>query len=81
MDSSKFEDELLKKQLELEMTTSEFANYIGVHRTWLINLRNPNLPKHKLSKKTIGKLHNRCNISIDILNDYNNKIIGDNNGR
>ena len=30
-----FEKELNKKQVELELNNTAFANYIGMHRTWV----------------------------------------------
>lgn len=72
---SAFEEELYNKQIELEMSTTAFARYIGVHRTWLVNFRNKNLPKHKLSSKTMAVLHNRLGISFDIMVEYNEKIL------
>lgn len=77
MFDTKFEEELYNKQIELEMNNTEFAKYINKHRSWLVNLNNKNLPKHKLSKKTMAILHNRLGISFDTMNDYNKYIDDD----
>ena len=70
-----FEKELSKKQMELELNNTAFANYIGMHRTWVMNLWNKNLPRHPLSKKTMSKLHNRLGMDLDIMIAYNNEIL------
>lgn len=70
-----FEKELSQKQIELELDNTSFANYIGMHRTWLINLWNKRLPKHPLSKKTMSKLYNRLGISFETMNAYNEQIL------
>ena len=71
---STFEKELYNKQMELEMSSAAFAKYIGMHRTWLVNFRNKNLPKHQLSKKTMAVLHNRLGISFEVMVEYNEQV-------
>lgn len=70
-----FERELNKKQMELELNNTDFANYIGMHRTWVMNLWNQNLPRHPLSKKTMSKLYNRLNIDLELMVEYNKEIL------
>lgn len=70
-----FEKQLRLKQFELEMNNSEFAKYIGMHRTWFVNLYNKNIPKHPLSKQTMAKLYNRLGIDFDVMLAYNNQIL------
>ena len=70
-----FEKELNKKQVELELNNTAFANYIGMHRTWVMNLWNKNLPRHPLSKKTMAKLYNRLGISFDTMVAYNKQML------
>lgn len=70
-----FERELSRKQMELELNNTDFAKYIGMHRTWVMNLWNKNLPRHPLSKKTMSKLYNRLGISLDIMKAYNKQIL------
>ena len=72
--NTEFERQLYDKQFEMEMGITEFANYIGVHRTWLSNLRNNKQPKHKLSDKTMALIHNKLGMDINIMLDFNNKI-------
>ncbi len=72
-----FEKQLRVKQLELEMNNLAFAKYIGMHRTWLINLYNNKITKHPLSKQTMAKLYNRLGIDFNIMLEYNNQIVKD----
>lgn len=70
-----FVKQLKAKQIQLEMNNSDFAKYIGMHRTWCINLYNKNLAKHPLSEQTMSKLYNRLGIDFDVMRDYNKQII------
>jgi hypothetical protein len=70
-----FEKKLYNKQAELEMGNTDFARFIGVNRTWVVNFWNSNLPKHPLSKKTMFKLNNRLGISFDEMVEYNSRIL------
>lgn len=72
-----FESELKHKQVELEMNNTEFANYIGMHRTWVVNMWNDNIQRHPLSKQTMMKLNNRLDIDYDTMLKYNMEIIED----
>ena len=71
---SAFERELYNKQIELEMSNTAFAKHIGMHRTWLVNFRNKNLPKRTLSRKTMAVLHNRLGISFEVMVEYNEQV-------
>ena len=71
---STFERELYNKQIELEMSNTSFAKHIGMHRTWLVNFRNKNLPKRTLSRKTMAVLHNRLGISFEVMVEYNEQV-------
>ena len=37
----KFEEMFKAKQVEMEMNHAQFAKYIGRHRTWVMDLWNP----------------------------------------
>lgn len=74
---SELEEQLYYKQIELEMCDTKFADYIGLHRTWLANFRNNKSTKHKLSKKTIANIHNRLGIPLEVMEKYNQTILGD----
>ena len=65
------------KQIELEMCDTKFADYIGLHRTWLANFRNNKSTKHKLSKKTIANIHNRLGIPLEVMERYNENLLED----
>lgn len=69
-----FEKTLKKKQMELAMGNKEFAEHIGMHRTWVTNLYNQSLPRHPLSEKTMYLLHNILGIDFDIMVNYNKEI-------
>lgn len=69
-----FEKTLKLKQMELAMGNTEFAKHIGVHRTWVVNLYNQNIPRHPLSEKTMCLLHNSLGIDFDIMIKYNEEI-------
>lgn len=70
-----FEKELSEKQMELELNNTAFAEYIGMHRTWVMNLWNHNIARHPLSKKTMSKLHNRLGMDIELMKEYNKQIL------
>lgn len=70
-----FETLLKKKQMELEMSNAEFARYINKHRTWVVNLWSDKREKHPLSMKTMYTLHNRLDIPLEIMEDYNKTIL------
>lgn len=74
---SELEEQLYYKQIELEMCDTKFADYIGLHRTWLANFRNNKSTKHKLSKKTIANIHNRLGIPLEVMNRYNENLLED----
>lgn len=69
-----FKRQLDMKQVELGLNNIEFSNYIGMGRSWLPSLRNPNLPDYPLSRPTMGKLYNRLNIDYDLMVAYNKQI-------
>lgn len=74
---SELEEQLYYKQIELEMCDTKFADYIGLHRTWLANFRNNKSTKHKLSKKTIANIHNRLGIPLEVMERYNENLLED----
>ena len=74
---SELEEQLYYKQIELEMCDTKFADYIGLHRTWLANFRNNKSTKHKLSKKTIANIHNRLGIPLEVMERYNESLLED----
>lgn len=68
-----FIDLLKEKQMKLEMGNTDFAKYLGVHRTWLLNLYNPKIPEHPIRLSTMFKLHNRIDIPMEVMEEYNLK--------
>lgn len=72
-----FEKELKSKQMELEMGNVAFADYIGMHKTWLFKLWNPAEKRRPLSEKTMAQLHNRLGISYDTMINYNEEVLRD----
>lgn len=70
----KFEEILKTKQLELEMNNSNFAKYIGLHRTWLVSKYSKTAIQRPLSIETIGKLNNRLGIPISVMYEYNDSL-------
>ena len=68
------EEMLLKEQIQREMTSDEFSKHLGLSRTWLGFMYGDDTNKRPLSRKTMGKIHSRTNIPIDIMEDYNKRI-------
>lgn len=67
---------LKRKQLELGMTVTEFAKYIGKSRQFLtvIFSKSDKLRKYKLSELTMYTLETKLGISPDLMEEYNEKV-------
>lgn len=75
------EELLFKEQIQREMTSDEFAKYLGLSRTWLGFIYGDDNNKRPLSRKTMGKIHSRTEIPISVMEEYNNRIeVGRQNG-
>lgn len=69
-----FVDLLKEKQMKLEMGNSDFARHLGVHRTWLLSLYNPKIAEHPIRLSTMFKLHNRLDIPMEVMEEYNSQF-------
>lgn len=68
--------ELLKKrQRALELNNTQFANYIGISRAWLVRLYNVKLPRTQLKGETIAKFVERIAIPYEVMERYNKSIV------
>lgn len=67
---------LKRKQLELGMTVTEFAKYIGKSRQFLtvIFSKSDKLRKYKLSELTMYTLETKLGISPDLMEEYNKEV-------
>ena len=63
---------LYDKQIALALTNDEFAKYLGVSRSWLIDMYSPRLIKKKpIRNLTAFKLINKLSIPMSVIRDYN----------
>ena len=68
---------LLKmKQLELGMTVTEFAKYLGKSRQFVTTIysKNPNSKKYGLSDLTMYGIHMQFGIPFDVMEEYNKEV-------
>ena len=66
-----FIDMLLDKKRALQLTNREFADKIGVTRSWIVNKFNPNGRQYPLRESTMYKLNTVLNIPYSVMEDYN----------
>lgn len=73
---------LKRKQLELGMTVTSFAKYIGKSRQFLtvIFSKSDNLRKYQLSDLTMYTLEQKLGISQELMEEYND-YVREHNGR
>ena len=73
---------LKRKQLELGMTVTSFAKYIGKSRQFLtvIFSKSDNLRKYQLSDLTMYNLEQKLGISQELMEEYND-YVREHNGR
>lgn len=62
------------KQYEMNMSNVEFAKYLGLGRSWLVNLYRNDETTHPLRYKTMGILYSKLNISIEEMEEFNKNI-------
>lgn len=72
-----FEKQLKQEQLRLEMSSAEFAKFLGMHKSWLLKLWSATEPRHPLSEKTMALINNRVGISYDTMINYNEEVMRD----
>ena len=79
MDFSKL---LKRKQLEMGMTVTDFAKYLGKSRQFLtvIFSKSDKLRKYRLSDLTMYNLEQKLNIPQEIMEQYN-RDVEEHNGR
>jgi hypothetical protein len=73
---------LKRKQLEMGMTVTDFAKYLGKSRQFLtvIYSKSDKLKKYKLSDLTMYNLEQKLGISPELMEEYN-KQVREHNGR
>jgi len=67
---------LKRKQLEMGMTVTEFAKYLGKSRQFLtvIYSKSDKLKKYKLSDLTMYNLETKLGISPELMEEYNDYV-------
>lgn len=73
---------LKRKQLEMGMTVTDFAKYLGKSRQFLtvIYSKSDKLKKYRLSDLTMYNLETKLGISQELMDDYNEMVV-EHNGR
>lgn len=73
---------LKRKQLEMGMTVTDFAKYLGKSRQFLtvIYSKSDKLKKYKLSDLTMYNLEQKLGISSELMEEYNEQV-REHNGR
>ena len=72
-----FQKMLKQKQLSMHMTNEKFSIFLGRSRTWLqgIYSNNPNVEQCLLSEQSMYDVHEKLDIPIELMEEYNNKLL------
>ena len=70
-----FKEIMKQKKIELSMSNTQFAKYIGKHRSWVVALFNPNAIPRPLRDTTMYLLHDRLDIPFEVMEEYNKEVL------
>ena len=71
------EEMVKQKQIEMELNNSQFAKYLGMNRAWVVKFFSKTSDKRPLRPISIFKLHNRLNIPIEVMEEYNEMVLNE----
>lgn len=71
----KFVELMESKKRELAMSNTQFAEYIGKHRSWVVALFNPKAVQRPLRESTMCLLYEKLDIPFEVMEEYNREVL------